>query len=199
VTLASFDGAIDPAPPASRDFPAWVEPRSPRAWWRRASPAGGPVLTGPASVVRRPRPISSQCRGFEGVHQFKGGILPISEEVPERQSRWRGECFRLLTSRVALITGSEPGATAFCHAAAALFVFWPIASSPANVEGVSLPPPTPASANSSNADWCSLAQRQRQISWRAGRGRTHRFCSLGGGSPSQSSSVKLALLPIRLR
>lgn len=32
-------------------------------------------------------------RGFGEVYHLKGGILKYLEDVPEEQSRWRGECF----------------------------------------------------------------------------------------------------------
>ena len=41
------------------------------------------------------------ARGFAEVYHLKGGILKYLEEVPEAQSRWRGECF-VFDERVAL-------------------------------------------------------------------------------------------------
>jgi UPF0176 protein len=33
------------------------------------------------------------ARGFSEVYQLKGGILRYLEQVPQHQSRFRGECF----------------------------------------------------------------------------------------------------------
>lgn len=33
------------------------------------------------------------ARGFTEVYHLKGGILKYLENVPEAESRWRGECF----------------------------------------------------------------------------------------------------------
>ena len=44
------------------------------------------------------------ARGFAEVYHLKGGILKYLEEVPEAQSRWRGECF-VFDERVALSHG----------------------------------------------------------------------------------------------
>jgi len=41
------------------------------------------------------------AHGFEQVYHLKGGILKYLENVPEADSRWRGECF-VFDERVAL-------------------------------------------------------------------------------------------------
>jgi UPF0176 protein len=41
------------------------------------------------------------ARGFDEVYHLKGGILKYLEQVPEADSRWRGECF-VFDERVAL-------------------------------------------------------------------------------------------------
>jgi UPF0176 protein len=41
------------------------------------------------------------ARGFDEVYHLKGGILKYLEETPERDSRWRGDCF-VFDERVAL-------------------------------------------------------------------------------------------------
>lgn len=46
------------------------------------------------------------ARGFAEVYHLKGGILKYLEEVPEAQSRWRGECF-VFDERVALGHGLQ--------------------------------------------------------------------------------------------
>ena len=39
--------------------------------------------------------------GFSEVYQLQGGILRYLEDIPEAQSRWRGDCF-VFDQRVAL-------------------------------------------------------------------------------------------------
>jgi len=41
------------------------------------------------------------ARGFEEVYHLRGGILKYLEQVPEADSRWRGECF-VFDERIAL-------------------------------------------------------------------------------------------------
>ena len=43
-------------------------------------------------------------RGFEEVYHLKGGILKYVEDIPESESRWRGECF-VFDDRLALSHG----------------------------------------------------------------------------------------------
>ena len=41
------------------------------------------------------------AQGFEEVFHLKGGILKYLEDVPEAESRWKGDCF-VFDERVAL-------------------------------------------------------------------------------------------------
>jgi UPF0176 protein len=55
------------------------------------------------------------ARGFGEVYHLKGGILKYLEQMPERKSRWRGECF-VFDERVALGHGlRERGNGAAVH------------------------------------------------------------------------------------
>ncbi len=56
-----------------------------------------------------------QHQGFGEVHHLRGGILKYLEQVPEEESRWRGECF-VFDQRVALNHQLEPGEHSLCHA-----------------------------------------------------------------------------------
>ena len=49
------------------------------------------------------------------MHHLRGGILKYLEQVPEAESRWRGECF-VFDQRVALTHQLEPGEHSLCHA-----------------------------------------------------------------------------------
>jgi len=56
-----------------------------------------------------------QQQGFGEVHHLRGGILNYLEQVPEKDSRWRGECF-VFDQRVAVNHQLEPGEHSLCHA-----------------------------------------------------------------------------------
>jgi UPF0176 protein len=53
--------------------------------------------------------------GFDEVYHLEGGILKYLEEVPEADSKWRGECF-VFDGRVSLGHGLTPGTHAMCEA-----------------------------------------------------------------------------------
>jgi UPF0176 protein len=113
VALGSFEGAIDPGTETFSDFPAWVEQQ-----------------LRPLVAQQRPRRLALFCtggircekatayllaQGFEDVLQLQGGILSYLEQVPEVESRWRGECY-VFDQRVALNHQLQPGSYHVCHA-----------------------------------------------------------------------------------
>lgn len=54
-------------------------------------------------------------RGFSDVYHLQGGILKYLEEIPETESRWKGECF-VFDQRVALDHRLFPGVHRLCYA-----------------------------------------------------------------------------------
>lgn len=54
-------------------------------------------------------------QGFDEVYHLRGGILKYLEEVPEAESRWRGECF-VFDNRVSVNHALEKGSYDQCHA-----------------------------------------------------------------------------------
>jgi UPF0176 protein len=53
--------------------------------------------------------------GFDKVYHLRGGILKYLEEVPENESRWRGECF-VFDNRVSVNHALGKGSYDQCHA-----------------------------------------------------------------------------------
>ena len=53
--------------------------------------------------------------GVKDVYHLKGGILKYLEEVPEKNSKWNGECF-VFDSRVSVKHGLEEGIYNLCYA-----------------------------------------------------------------------------------
>jgi UPF0176 protein len=110
VAIGSFAGAIDPATPSFRDFPAWF----------RANRDG--LLAGKTRVamfctggIRCEKSTSFlRLEGVEEVFHLKGGILKYLEQVPESESLWRGECF-VFDERVSLAHGLAQGTHTRCQ------------------------------------------------------------------------------------
>ena len=113
VAVGSFVGSLDPCTESFRDFPDWVEQRL-RPLVEQTSPARIAMFC--TGGIRCEKASSFlQQRGFPKVHHLQGGILNYLEQVPEEQSRWRGECF-VFDQRVALNHQLEQGEHRLCHA-----------------------------------------------------------------------------------
>ena len=95
VAMGTFEGAVDPGIRSFGQFKDFAAERLDPARHRRiAMFCTGGIRCEKASA-------HLLARGFADVYHLKGGILRYLEEVPETQSRWRGECF-VFDERVAL-------------------------------------------------------------------------------------------------
>src|SRR4051812_19056346 len=95
VAMGTFDGARDPGIESFGQFKVFAAERLDPVKHRRiAMFCTGGIRCEKASA-------HLLARGFAEVYHLKGGILKYLEEVPEAQSRWRGECF-VFDERVAL-------------------------------------------------------------------------------------------------
>src|SRR5262249_7310409 len=98
VAMGTFEGAVDPKIASFgqfRDFAA--EQLDPARHRKIAMFCTGGIRCEKASSLLL-------AQGFAEVYHLKGGILRYLEEVPEAESRWRGECF-VFDERVALSHG----------------------------------------------------------------------------------------------
>jgi UPF0176 protein len=95
VALGTFDGALDPKLESFGAFKEFAARRlDPTTHRRIAMFCTGGIRCEKASA-------HLLARGFGEVYHLKGGILRYLEEIPEADSRWRGECF-VFDERVAL-------------------------------------------------------------------------------------------------
>jgi UPF0176 protein len=95
VAIGTFKGAIDPNIASFGQFRDFVAQRlDPAKHKKIAMFCTGGIRCEKASALLL-------ARGFAEVYHLKGGILKYLQEVPEAQSRWRGDCF-VFDERVAL-------------------------------------------------------------------------------------------------
>lgn len=95
VAMGTFEGAVDPGLRSFGQFKDFAAQKlDPTKHRRIAMFCTGGIRCEKASA-------HLLARGFAEVYHLKGGILKYLEEVPEAQSRWRGECF-VFDERVAL-------------------------------------------------------------------------------------------------
>ena len=95
VAMGTFEGALDPDIASFGQFKAFAAQALDGAKHRKIAIfcTGGIRCEKASSLLL--------ARGFAEVYHLKGGILKYLEEVPEAESRWRGECF-VFDERVAL-------------------------------------------------------------------------------------------------
>jgi UPF0176 protein len=95
VAMGTFDGALDPKIATFGQFKEFAARHLDPAKHRRiAMFCTGGIRCEKASA-------HLLARGFAEVYHLKGGILKYLEDVPEAESRWRGQCF-VFDERVAL-------------------------------------------------------------------------------------------------
>ena len=131
VKAGTFRGAVNPEIDSFREFPAWVDEHLAGAEGRRIAMfcTGGIRCEKSTSLLLE--------KGFQDVYHLQGGILRYLEDVPEKESRWDGECF-VFDGRVTVGHGLTPGQAEMCHSCG-----WPLDAaerkSPDYEPGVSCP------------------------------------------------------------
>ncbi len=165
VAIGTFDGAIDPETKSFGEFPDW--------WKRNHNRFAGKKVamfcTGGIRCEKATNYLIGQ--GVEDVFHLKGGILKYLENVPEKTSRWKGECF-VFDGRVSVGHGLKEGPHELCYACRR-----PITEDdktrPDYETGVSC---HQCIGEYSDADRARFRERQHQIALARERGETH----LGG-------------------
>jgi UPF0176 protein len=95
VAMGTFEGAVDPSIKSFGQFKDFAAQKLDPAKHRKIAM----FCTGGIRCEKASAYLLS--RGFTEVFHLRGGILKYLEGVPERESRWRGECF-VFDERVAL-------------------------------------------------------------------------------------------------
>jgi UPF0176 protein len=105
VSLGTFEGARDPAIRSFGQFKDFAARELDRGRHKRIAM----FCTGGIRCEKASSHLLAQ--GFAEVYHLKGGILKYLEQIPEAESRWRGECF-VFDERVALGHGLQQRAGA---------------------------------------------------------------------------------------
>jgi len=107
--IGSFTGAIHPDTDSFREFPDYAKQNLDPGRHRKVAMfcTGGIRCEKSTSYLRQ--------QGFDEVYHLRGGILKYLEDVPEAESRWRGECF-VFDNRVSVNHALEKGSYDQCHA-----------------------------------------------------------------------------------
>lgn len=109
VGIGSFEGAINPQTASFRDFPGWLQEHLGELENKKVAM----FCTGGIRCEKATSYLKAQ--GIDDVFHLKGGILKYLEDIPETESRWRGECF-VFDYRVSVKHGLALGEHELCHA-----------------------------------------------------------------------------------
>ena len=114
VQMGTFEGAINPGTVSFSDLPKWLEDHRAKLEDKKVAMfcTGGIRCEKATSFLKE--------RGIDDVFHLKGGILQYLENIPEAESRWRGECF-VFDKRVSVKHDLEIGDYDVCHACR-----WPV-------------------------------------------------------------------------
>lgn len=162
VALGTFEGAINPKTRSFSEFPAWIRAQA----GLQKKPKVAMFCTGGIRCEKSTAFLRAE--GFDQVFHLRGGILKYLEVVPERDSRWQGECF-VFDERVAIGHGLKAGEHELCRSCRQ-----PISAadklSERFEEGVSCPG---CCDSISPAKRAGLRERQRQVELAKRRGAEH--------------------------
>ena len=109
VAIGTFEGAIDPKTTTFREFPEYIKAHFDPAKHKKVAM----FCTGGIRCEKASSYMLGE--GFEEVYHLKGGILKYLEEVPQQESKWRGDCF-VFDNRVTVRHDLTEGDYEVCHA-----------------------------------------------------------------------------------
>ena len=182
--IGSFEGAIQPNTESFRQFPDYAKQHLDPGRNRKVAMfcTGGIRCEKSTAYLRQ--------QGFDEVYHLRGGILKYLEEVPEAESRWRGECF-VFDNRVSVNHALEKGSYDQCHACRL-----PITEADKQSElfqpGVSCPA---CHGSHSKDDEQRFREREKQVRLARERGEQH----LGSDAALQAGKRKALKLEEKLK
>ena len=113
VQIGTFEGAIDPETKSFREFPEWFRAKRAEFEAEGKTPRIAMFCTGGIRCEKSTAFVKAE--GLDEVYHLKGGILKYLEDIPEKESLWRGECF-VFDERVSVKHGLEVGEHSLCRA-----------------------------------------------------------------------------------
>ena len=109
--IGTFKNAINPKTVRFRDFPEWVKTQK----FSKEDKQNKKIAMFCTGGIRCEKASSFMMNdGFKDVNHLKGGVLKYFEDVPEKKSLWRGECF-VFDDRVSVRHDLKVGSYDMCH------------------------------------------------------------------------------------
>jgi len=171
VEVGTFPNAVDPGTDSFRQFSTFAEQLAGRSTDKKlAMFCTGGIRCEKATALMLEL-------GFDDVYHLHGGILNYLQQVPETDSRWRGECF-VFDTRVAVDRDLAEGGYVQCHACRRPLSSDDLAS-PDYREGIACPKCIDELDEERAA---RLEERRRQVALAAERGEPHIGANIPAGS-----------------
>ena len=112
ISIGSFENAINPNIKSFRDFPNWVNNNLVKKNISKNAQIGMYCTGG----IRCEKSTSYlKTIGYKNVFHLEGGILKYLEQIPKKESLWKGECF-VFDYRVSVEHGLKVGHYEMCFA-----------------------------------------------------------------------------------
>jgi len=109
VEIGTFENAVNPNTETFREFPEYVAKNLDKNKHKKVAM----FCTGGIRCEKSTAYLKEQ--GFEDVYHLEGGVLKYLEEVEQKDSMWKGDCF-VFDGRVAVGHGLEQGQYDQCFA-----------------------------------------------------------------------------------
>ncbi len=162
VSIGTFEGAVNPKTETFREFPKYVQENLDPEKHRKVAM----FCTGGIRCEKSTAYLKEQ--GFEEVYHLEGGILKYLEEVDEKDSKWKGECF-VFDNRVAVNHQLDKGQYDQCHACRMPITVEDM-KSPLYRKGVSCPK---CHGKHTEQQLQRFIEREKQMTMAKKRGETH--------------------------
>lgn len=162
IKVGAFTHATNPQTTNFREFPQYVAQHLDPSVHKKVAM----YCTGGIRCEKSTAYLKQQ--GFEEVFHLKGGILKYLEEIPEKDSQWKGECF-VFDERVTVNHQLEKGSYDQCYACR-LPISEEDKSSEYYQQGISCPA---CYHHRSNEDKVRYREREKQVQLAESRGEAH--------------------------
>ena len=160
--IGTFKGAINPSTETFREFPEYTKANLEQYQGKKVAM----FCTGGIRCEKSTAYLKTQ--GFDRVYHLQGGILKYLEEVSEKDSLWKGECF-VFDDRVAVKHNLEQGQYDQCHACR-----YPITDQDKNHEHYEKGVSCPRCHGSRSVDQINrYREREKQVQLAKQRGESH--------------------------
>lgn len=177
VAIGTFARAVNPKTTSFSEFPAWVQAQSGEGGVLRGKSKVAMFCTGGIRCEKSTAYLRSQ--GFDQVYHLQGGILKYLETMPERDTRWEGQCF-VFDERVSVGHGLAQGEYVLCRACR-LPLSLQDRQSPLYQEGISC---AHCHGTHTPEQMTRFAERQKQVELARARRRRHVGARLQRNAPA---------------